>query len=86
MGIYVNISNASVDGGNTRSSVGFVYSEQILSGNNIITLNIKNKEFLKKIKLIGDLRKNIFLILIHVWYLNGCHKVIFFPIIELIDK
>lgn len=66
MGIYVNISNPSVDGGNTRSSVGFVYSEQILSGNNIITLNIKNKEFLKKIKLIGDLRKNIFLILIHV--------------------
>lgn len=66
MGINVNISNSSVDGGNTRSSVGFVYSGQILSGNNIITLNIKNKEFLKKIKLIGDLRKNIFLILIHV--------------------
>lgn len=52
MGIYVNISNSSVDGGNTRSSVGFVYSEQILSGNNIITL--------KKIKLIGDLRKKYF--------------------------
>lgn len=47
-------------------------------GNNIIILNIKNKEFLKKIKLIGDLRKNIFLILIYVWYLNGCYKVIFF--------
>lgn len=60
MGIYVNISNSSVYGGNTRSSVGFVYSEQILSGNNIITLNIKNKEFLKKIKLIGDLRKKYF--------------------------
>lgn len=60
MGIYINISNSSVDGGNTRSSVGFVYSEQILSGNNIITLNIKNKEFLKKIKLIGDLRKKYF--------------------------
>lgn len=60
MGIYVNISNSSVHGGNTRSSVGFVYSEQILSGNNIITLNIKNKEFLKKIKLIGDLRKKYF--------------------------
>lgn len=60
MGIYVNISNSSVDGGNTRSSVGFVHSEQILSGNNIITLTIKNKEFLKKIKLIGDLRKKYF--------------------------
>lgn len=60
MGIYVNISNSSVDGGNTRSSVGFVYSEQILSGNNIITLNIKNKEFLKKNKINRRLEKKIF--------------------------
>lgn len=60
MGIYVNISNSSVDGGNTRSSVGFVYSEQILSGNNIITLNIKNKEFLKKNKINRRFEKKIF--------------------------
>lgn len=60
MGIYVNISNSSVDGGNTRSSVGFVYSEQILSGNNIITLNIKNKEFFKKNKINRRFEKKIF--------------------------